>query len=125
MIVITDIQYQYCTESFGINNNQVRIIHNGNLENEIIIGQVYINNKGEKISLGMSQKVQEFLALPVTDSIKFTKTIKNLLDLYIKESNYNLNSTKQLEKLKMNISKATFFNRLKYFITGNIKQFIE
>jgi len=125
MKVVTNVEVMECLPELA-GNNVVRIMHNGVMENETIIGQVFVNNRGEKIALGISQLVQDTIALPVNQFEEIKKDIERIMSENVDirkaytRAIIDLSATLEVnEKIKEVMQSADFFQRMKYFLTGN------
>lgn len=77
------------------------------VEQEIVRGKRYRNEKGDEICIGIPQEIQGILGLPFSD---FKRLENNINALRIE--------TKNLKKELKSYKEMSFWNRLKFLITG-------
>lgn len=111
--IITDIELMECTPIF---NNCVRIVKNGNIENEDVPIKVYLNERNEKVYLGMSKDIQTYLGLPFNEYNR-TKEYKDKFVRLNKFLEVSLNNQKLLvditNELIIRLEKMTLKEKLR------------
>ena len=91
------------------------------IRDEVIRGEIYINNRGEEVCIGVSKEVQDILGFPLRKFDSMRSEIKRLENHYAKlRTNYDKAENALLKtQWELNMLKSlTFWKRIRFVLRG-------